>query len=411
MGKFMRLKRKKIALWLVLAMVLSLGTGCENKETGETSSTPKESTEASETAQSQKEAGKMRGIPAQELVNEMAIGWNLGDTLDVCNADRDGDGQIDENAQEVDETLWGNGKTTKELFTHLKEEGINAVRIPVTWRDHMGEAPDYTIDQKWMDRVQEVVDYAYDQSMYVIINIHHDGGGDPDFGAWIRNASDSSQKEEILSKYRAVWTQIADRFQDYSDYLIFESMNEVGFDDLDRDEAYDLFNEFNQAFVDVIRNSQGNNPQRHLLIAGYWTDIDATCEAGFEMPEDTIEDHMMVSVHYYTPWQFCTTNQQNTWGTKEDVTFMQGQIDKMVKNFVKKGIPVIIGEYGFGENETASCVYFAENLTKYSHEKGIPAFLWDNKQMYNRQTMSWNIDGLGEALTRAVSGKDYKIKK
>ncbi|MDE6852233.1 MAG: glycoside hydrolase family 5 protein [Lachnospiraceae bacterium] len=160
-----------------------------------------------------------------ELVQDMNLGWNLGNSLDSCVADRDGDGILDDTPSEsVDETLWGNSRTTPEIFTTLKNQGFNAVRIPVTWRDHLGDAPTYLIDEAWMNRVQEVVDYAYDLGMYVIIDLHHDGGDDTEFGAWIRKAS--TEKESVLEKYTAIWKQIAERFQDYSDYLIFESVNE-----------------------------------------------------------------------------------------------------------------------------------------------------------------------------------------
>ena len=350
---------------------------------------------------------EMRDISSMELVKEMTLGWNLGNSLDVCNADRDSDGEIDENAADVDETLWGNVPTTKEMFEALKEDGFDSVRIPVTWRDHLGE--DYTIDSKWMDRVQEVVDYAYDLDMYVIINLHHDGGGDPEFGAWIRNAS--TDYEGVLEKYKAIWNQICDRFENYGDRLIFESMNEVGFDDMSEDAAYDTLNNLNQEFVDIVRASGGNNPQRHLLIAGYWTDVAKTCDSRFKMPEDPAE-RCIVSVHYYTPWEFCTTNINYEWGTAEEVAVMEGKVQDMVENFVNKGIPVIVGEFGTGVwNEEASGVYFTEMFTKLCHENSIAPFMWDDGAQFHRENCEWNHPGLLEATNRAVSGEDYEVVK
>lgn len=358
----------------------------------------------------QKEA--MRDITASELVSEMKIGWNLGDTLDVCAADRDGDGMVNEapaDGESVDETLWGNIKTTPELFKELRDEGINAVRIPITWRDHLGEAPDYKIDEEWLERVHEVVDYAVEQDMYVIINVHHDGGGDPDFGAWIRNASVDYGEFEI--KYTALWTQIAESFKAYSDKLIFESMNEVGFDDLSRREGYELLNKINQLFVDIVRGSGGNNAQRHLLIAGYWTDTDMTCSPLYELPDDPA-DRLMVSVHYYTPWEFCTTNLQQSWGSADEVRRMKNDVNKLRETFVDNGIPVIIGEYGTGTgSDTASRIYFAEMFTKLCADAGIPCFYWDNGGEFDREKMEWNTDGLIDALNRAVSGEDYEVQK
>lgn len=378
---------KKIALVILSAFIIATSAGCG-------------------------QMGKMRDMTSQELVSEMKIGWNLGDTLDVCAADRDGDGKVNEtpaDGESVDETLWGNVRTTPELFKELKDDGINAVRIPVTWRDHLGDEPDYKIDKEWLERVHEVVDYALEQDMYVIINVHHDGGGDPEFGAWIRSASWNYDEFEV--KYTALWTQIAESFKDYPDKLIFESMNEVGFDDMPKNEAYELLTQINQLFVDIVRESGGNNGQRHLLIAGYWTDTEMTCSQKYKLPEDRA-GRLMVSVHYYTPWEFCTTNIQQSWGSSGEVQRMKNDVRKLRDTFVDNGIPVIIGEYGTGTgNDTASRIYFAEMFTKLCADAGIPCFYWDNGGEFDRVEMEWRTDGLIEALNHAVSGEDYEVQK
>ena len=381
-------------------------------------STPKstesstDTTKASENKPSQI-AGKMRNITSQQLVEDMTFGWNLGNTLDVCQADRDGDGKINEHVEageKVDETLWGNPKATKELFTSLKKNGVNAVRIPVTWRDHMDS--NGNIDREWMYRVQQVVDYAYSQGMYVIINVHHDGGGDPKFGAWI---IEESQKDynTFLKKYKNVWKQIAERFKNYSDYLIFESMNEVGFDTLynkNKADAYNLINKINQDFVDIIRATGGNNAKRHLLIAGYYTDIERTCDSLYKMPYDKA-GRCILSVHYYTPWDFCTCDIKHTWGTKSEVRQMETLIGKMKKNFVDKGIPVIIGEYAASGSDLSSCIFFIEKLNKLCSDYGIATFIWDSGRQVNRKTYKWRTPQYLEALKRATSGKDYEVVK
>lgn len=381
-------------------------------------STPKstesstDTTKASENKPSQI-AGKMRNITSQQLVEDMTFGWNLGNTLDVCQADRDGDGKINEHVEageKVDETLWGNPKATKELFTSLKKNGVNAVRIPVTWRDHMDS--NGNIDREWMDRVQQVVDYAYSQGMYVIINVHHDGGGDPKFGAWIIKESQNDYNT-FLKKYKNVWKQIAERFKNYSDYLIFESMNEVGFDTLynkNKADAYNLINKINQDFVDIIRATGGNNAKRHLLIAGYYTDIERTCDSLYKMPDDKA-GRCILSVHYYTPWDFCTCDRKHTWGTNSEVWQMETLIGKMKKNFVDKGIPVIIGEYAASGSDLSSCIFFIEKLNKLCSDYGIATFIWDSGSQVNRKTYKWRTPQYLEALKRATSGKDYEVVK
>lgn len=350
------------------------------------------------------------GLTSQEIVSSMTIGWNLGNTLDACQADRDGDGVINEHApdgEEPDETLWGNPMATPELFQALWDSGVNAVRIPVTWRDHIDDAGN--ISTAWLDRVQEVVDYAYDIGMYVIINVHHDGGGDPQFGAWICNAA--TDYDSTLARYTNLWTQIADRFQDYDEHLIFESMNEVGFDSLSVPKAYKTLNRLNQAFVDLIRSTGGKNPTRHLLIAGYWTDINKTCNSLYQMPDDPA-GRCIVSVHYYTPWDFCTTNIKNEWGTEAEQQEMENLIGMMKTNFTDKGIPVIVGEYAASGNDFNSCVFFCEKLVKMCHDYGIATFLWDNGNgQFDRGTDTWRSEQMHSALQRAVSGEDYTPEK
>lgn len=392
--------------------VTSTASTTAAEHTSKSTESSTDTTKASENKPSQI-AGKMRNITSQQLVEDMTFGWNLGNTLDVCQADRDGDGKINEHVEageKVDETLWGNPKATKELFTSLKKNGVNAVRIPVTWRDHMDS--NGNIDREWMDRVQQVVDYAYSQGMYVIINVHHDGGGDPKFGAWI---IEESQKDynTFLKKYKNVWKQIAERFKNYSDYLIFESMNEVGFDTLynkNKADAYNLINKINQDFVDIIRATGGNNAKRHLLIAGYYTDIERTCDSLYKMPDDKA-GRCILSVHYYTPWDFCTCDRKHTWGTNSEVRQMETLIGKMKKNFVDKGIPVIIGEYAASGSDLSSCIFFIEKLNKLCSDYGIATFIWDNGRQVNRKTYKWRTPQYLEALKRATSGKDYEVVK
>lgn len=392
--------------------VTSTSSTTAAEHTSKSTESSTDTTKASENKHSQI-AGKMRNITSQQLVEDMTFGWNLGNTLDVCQADRDGDGKINEHVEageKVDETLWGNPKATKELFTSLKKNGVNAVRIPVTWRDHMDS--NGNIDREWMDRVQQVVDYAYSQGMYVIINVHHDGGGDPKFGAWI---IEESQKDynTFLKKYKNIWKQIAERFKNYSDYLIFESMNEVGFDTLynkNKADAYNLINKINQDFVDIIRATGGNNAKRHLLIAGYYTDIERTCDSLYKMPDDKA-GRCILSVHYYTPWDFCTCDRKHTWGTNSEVRQMETLIGKMKKNFVDKGIPVIIGEYAASGSDLSSCIFFIEKLNKLCSDYGIATFIWDSGSQVNRKTYKWRTPQYLEALKRATSGKDYEVVK
>lgn len=346
--------------------------------------------------------GGMRAITSMELVREMGIGWNLGNTLDATGG----------------ETRWGNPLTTPEMIAAIADAGFRSIRIPVTWRYHFGPAPDYVIDQAWMDRVQEIVGWALDAGLYVIINMHHDGGTDTgedrDGGAdnrvdaWLRKAS--TDYDGVIAQYRALWSQIAARFRDYGDHLVFESMNEVGFDSLKVNNrptqtAYNLLNQINAEFVMVVRGSGGNNRYRHLLLAGYNTDIDESI-GGVVM----FDSRCILSLHYYTPYQFCINGKPTTWGNPDEVDTLKRQFAKIKSNFIDQGIPVILGEYNAVlQTEAASRIYWTEWVTKMSVDYGIAPYLWDNGSggEFNRRTLTWRTPGMLEALQRAASGAAY----
>lgn len=386
------------AIFLSLTVCAAMFGGCGSNADSTQNSDSEKSAETTENTETSETKNYLEMTPA-EITADMKLGYNLGNSLDVCNADRDGDGSADETAEKVDETLWGNPIVTKEQIQFVKDSGFDSVRIPVTWRDHMDE--NYTIDSEWLDRVQEVVDYAHDLGMYVIINVHHDGGGDPQFGAWMRGAS--YDYEGVLKRYKTVWAQICERFKDYDGKLLFESLNEVGFDDLPQDKAYETLNNLNQEFVDLVRESGGNNDKRHLVIAGYWTDVAMTCNEKYTMPQDPAE-HSILSVHYYTPWEFCTTTNQHEWGSDAEVELMKSKVTQMKEYWVDKGTPVLIGEYGTCKgNDENSRVEFCKDFVELCTQAGIPTYIWDDGSLFERADMKWQNEEMIEAIRTAAN--------
>lgn len=321
-----------------------------------------------------------------KFVESMGYGWNLGNTLDPVDCTWvSGDLEY--------ETAWGNVRTTKELIQFIKAEGFDTIRIPVTWTNHVGEAPDYIIREEWMDRVQEIVDWCVEEDVYIIINMHHESG-------WLTQAS--TDYDGTMQKYRSIWAQIADRFGNYSDKLIFESMNEIGFDDLDEEKGCELLNQINGEFVELIRNSGGKNGERYLLLAGYWADIDSSCQ-GSVLPED---ERVILSVHYYSPSEFAIAEAgtawgyANTWGTEADFAYLKSQMGLLKTCFIDKGIPVIMGEYGciIKDKDSTSRVLYLSTVAQYCRAYGICPVLWDNGEEIDRSNLTWRTEGLKEAI-------------
>ncbi len=316
-------------------------------------------------------------------------GWNLGNQLE---SNSDGT---------PSETTWGNPVITENLIKQVKAQGFKSIRIPVSYLSKIGAGPNYTIDSKWLDRVQEVVDMCINNGLYAIINIHGDGYYSVK-GGWLLCGESASEQKTIKAKYEKVWEQIAKRFKNYDDHLVFESMNEEydGTYNNPNPEYYNNINAYNQIFVDTVRKAGGNNNNRYLLIPGWNTDINFTTgdcdtytmEAKFVIPNDS---RIMISVHYYTPWEFCGEEGYDTfykWGDsvkkfvkrRQSETLVNRQFDKLYNAFIKNGYGVVIGEYGSidrthkDKSNTTYRAYFAEYVNYAAHQRNIVTVYWDN---------------------------------
>lgn len=346
----------------------------------------------------------MRDMTTMEIVKEMGLGINLGNTLEAC-----GTWINKNNGVSGYETAWGSPIITEEMIKGYANCGFGVLRIPVAWSNLMEE--DYTIHPDYMARVKQITDWTIDSGMYAIVNIHYDSG-------WWTNFP--TDKEECMKKYTRIWEQITEEFKDYSDKLMFESLNEEGgWDSLwnrwsgsdnGKAESFGLLNEINQKFVDIVRASGGNNPKRHLLIAGYNTDIDLTCDPAFVMPKDEAK-RCAVSVHYYTPSTFCILEQdaswgkaQTEWGSDADVKQLNDYMDMLKTTFVDNDIPVIIGEYGVSTgNKTPEMIrLFLSSVAKEAYKRDLCPVLWDITDVfYDRGQCKFKDDLLLEQIMAA----------
>lgn len=335
-------------------------------------------------------AASFTDLDQDEIVAAMGAGWNLGNQLEASI------GGVPY------ETAWGNPTITENLIKAVKSAGFSTIRVPVSYLSKIGS--DYTIDSSWLDRVQEVVDMCIDNDMYVIINIHGDGYHSVD-GGWL--LCDSSDQTTIRAKYQACWKQIATRFKDYDEHLIFESMNEEfdGTYGTPNTTYYSNINELNQIFVDTVRQTGGNNDKRWLMVPGWNTNIEYTAgNYGFEIPSDNYlsssvasgEKRIMISVHYYDPWAFCGEESTTTtqWGSSAtdsskvasygDESFLSSQFYKLYSAFTSKGYPVVIGEYGaidksaYDSANKACRIEWTEKLCTYAKQYGCVPVWWDN---------------------------------
>lgn len=349
----------------------------------------------------------MRNMTTQEIVIDMGLGINLGNTFEaviVCNAGDNGCRDWVSSMPTL-ETTWGSPQITQEMIRGYKAAGFNTVRVPVAWSNNMeGYSPfddpprlnsalNYTIDPTLMTRVTQVVDWILAEDMYAIVNIHYDGGW------WNFFPTDST---EAMRKFTRIWEQVASNFRTRGDRLVFASLNEEGgwssiwnIHGATRDDmaakarSYNLLHAINQQFVNVVRASGGNNGDRHLQVQGYHTDIDRTVDELFQMPTDPRrgDPRIALSVHYYDPFGFTHLAQDEdwepfrpTWGTPEEVAHLNSQMDKLVDRFVNNGVPIIIGEYGFAstrDRDQAQIRNYTLAVTEAIFVRNMAPVLWD----------------------------------
>ena len=333
----------------------------------------------------QKAPGEEGGPLAMQLPYKLGIGWNLGNHFDAYS-----------NGVSY-ETAWGNPKATQFTFDRVKAAGFKTVRIPVTWLGHIGEAPDYKIDEAWLDRVAQVVCYAEKSGLNAVVNMHHDGA---DGAHWLDikgAAQDPAVHQRVMAQITAMWGQIAAKFADKGEFLIFESFNEIhdgswGWGDNRKDggKQYQCLNEWNQAFVDAVRAAGGKNVDRILAVPAYCTNVDLAIES-FVMPQDSAEDRLVMAVHSYDPYDYTLPATYSEWGHTADPAKKvagdnEAELEKLFQkistHFISKGIPVYLGEFGCvnraTEREQKFQQYYFRYFAKLSQIYGVPCMVWDN---------------------------------
>lgn len=327
---------------------------------------------------------------AIQFCMSMGIGWNLGNQMDAhyngCSY----------------EEGWGNKAATQQTFKGVAKAGFRSVRIPVTWMGHIGNAPTYTIEKGWMDHVAELVDMAHKAGLIVIINIHHDGFGASDTPSkgfhWLDlpgAVADPEKNQLIKQELTMVWLQIAKRFANYGEWLVFETLNEIqdggwgnGANRTDGGAQYRVLNEWNQVCVDAIRAGGGMNATRYIGVPGYVTNPDLTVE-NLVLPTDEAENRLMVAVHSYDPWDYAGSAEKNEWGhTGVDVVpgvgeeAYVGMLNRLFNMYIRRGIPVYFGEFGAvrraSQADEEFRLYYFRYVCKAMRDRRISALYWDN---------------------------------
>jgi aryl-phospho-beta-D-glucosidase BglC (GH1 family) len=329
---------------------------------------------------------------AVQLAAKFKLGWNIGNTLEATGG----------------ETSWGNPLITESYVKSVKQLGFTAIRLPCSWNIHIDNKATSHIDQNWVNRVKDVVGYCVNNDLYVLLNIHWDGG-------WLENNITKAKQDSVNAKQKALWEQIATAMRDFDEHLMFASANEPNADNAGETE---ILTQYHQTFINAVRSTGGRNSYRVLVLQGPSTSMSLTPQLMSTLPTDPVSDRLMVEVHNYTPSQFCFLNEDVSWGKmvyywgnghhstiEPDRNATYGEEDahiadfqKMKEKFVDKGIPVLMGEYGAYrrdgsahipkdlETHEASVDYWITFVTKQALNHGVKPFWWDTGGALDRRS-------------------------
>jgi len=362
-------------------------------------------------------------LSAEQLVREISIGWNLGNTLDAYPSDNPSEPfhWVDYNNMFSLETAWIGGSisaTTPELIKTVKDAGFNAVRIPVTWYKMASGSPNYTIREDWFKHVQYIVDMVSAEGMYIILNTHHD--------EFVLRFEDPDEGERVMT---AFWTQIGERFKDYSEKLIFEGLNEPRrrtnswtsqgqWDWSGNTERHNTVNRWNQAFVNAVRATGGNNQHRHLMLATYGAQTQSATLDNFKLPNDPVSSNgiskFILSVHVYSPHRWAHDGQGSYGGESE----IKRDLERVANRAAELGVPVILGEFGTvtrvnQDSRVLHAYDYIKVATEMRNRSNNPVvmacFWWDDASSFRLIHRTMGLDQRGtdiiNAMVRARKGQ------
>jgi endoglucanase len=361
------------------------------------------------------------GSTAVQIAAKIKLGFNIGNTLEATGG--------------KSETFWGNPKITPEFVKFVKQSGITAIRLPTSW-DQYSDQTTAQIDPVWLNRVKEVVQYCVDNGLYVVVNIHWDGG-------WLENNVTPEKQVANNAKQKAFWEQIATQLRDFDEHVIFASANEPNVkypNPATTQEAaqaavqMQVLLSYHQTFIDAVRSTGGKNAYRTLIVQGPSTDIELTNKLMTKMPVDTVSNRMMAEVHYYTPWNYTGMTKDESWGnqffywgkgfhsttdtahnpTWGEEDFIDTWFKAMKTQFVDKGIPVIIGEFGTGVRTSLTGdalklhldgrAYYFKYIAKQALANGLLPFFWDTGGLLDRKNNVVLDQQAFDALIQGASG-------
>jgi len=245
-------------------------------------------------------------------------------------------------------------------FKLIHDAGFSTVRMVLTTFDHMdGELK---LDPQYLARLDRMVKAALDQGLTVILDEH-------DY--------EICGKDAVLcrAKLNAFWSQVALRYKDAPNKLVFEMLNEP--------HQAMTAEMWNAQLVETLAIMRATNPTRNVVIGpDNWNGIEALPK--LVLPPD--DQHIIATFHYYHPMEF--THQGSpwvpqfkltgrTWGSEADIAQMNKDFDTVKAWSNEWNRPIFMGEFGAYETgPMESRIRYDSTMARAAEARGFAWAYW-----------------------------------
>ena len=320
-------------------------------------------------------SSQVGAVDIYDYARRLGQGLNLGNALEAPN-----------------EGGWGFRLQSSD-FRVIADGGFDSIRVPIRWSSHAAIQPTngtYPVDSSFFDRIDWVVEQAKQQDLAVVLNVHHYDE--------LNDAPDSFHRQRYLS----IWEQISERYQDESNLVYFELLNEPHTPMSDSD--------WNLLLRETLATVRETNPVRPVIIGGTrWNSYRAL--GSLELPAD--DRNIIGTFHYYSPFQFTHQGAEwvdgsdawlgTTWtGTESQKRTVESHFDQAVAWATESDRPVYLGEFGaYSKADIESRAAWTEFIVQAAESRGISWSYWEYAAgfgVYDRDARQW-VSGIYDAIS------------
>ncbi|MFT7774416.1 glycoside hydrolase family 5 protein [Roseateles sp.] len=266
----------------------------------------------------------------------------------------------------------------------IRDGGFDHVRLNLHAFEHMDAQG--RLSAAWLKTLDEMTAAALNAGLQVILDQH--------------NFNDCAKEIDLCrARLKAFWRQVAPRYKDAPDAVLFEILNEPN------GAADAVWNDMLAENLAIIRET---NPRRRVVVGPrFWNSLDHL--DSLKLPE--ADRNLVVTFHYYTPMEFThqgaswTPQFQKlsgvTWGTAAELDKLKQDFDRVKAWALRAGRPILLGEFGALETAgMAQRVGWTAAVARAAEARGFGWSYWQ----FDSDFVAWDMkaDGWVKPILNAL---------